>query len=96
MDRRTTITVLVILMLVSIGYAVYRSTGQTITRIENGSEVVYGTPMHGLMLGLCIFAGACLMAIVMLLNKERDVRDTTPRERVTVKEEREALSKRSL
>ena len=96
MDRRTTITVLVILMLVSIGYAVYRSTGQTITRIENGSEVVYGTPMHGLMLGLCIFAGACLLAIVMLLNKERDVRDTTPRERVTVKEEREALSKRSL
>jgi len=98
MDRRTTITVLVILMLLSIGYAVYRSTGQTITRIENGSQVVYGSPMHGLMLGLCIFAGFCLLAIVMLLNKDREVRDTTttPRERVTVKEERDALSKRSL
>ena len=96
MDRRTTITVLVVLMVVSVGYAVYRSTGQSITRIENGSQVVYGAPMHGLMLGLCVFAGACLLAIVMLLNKDRDVRDTSPRERVTVREERDALSKRTL
>ncbi len=96
MDKRTTITVLVILMLVSIGYAVYRSTGETITRVENGSEVIYGTPMHGLMLGLCIFAGMCLLGIVLLLDRDRDYRDTHSRDRTIIREERDALSKRTL
>lgn len=87
---------MVILLLASIGYAIYRSTGQTITRVENGSEVIYGAPQHGLILGLCIFAGMCLLAIVLLLDRDREYRDTHPRERTIIREERDALSKRSL
>jgi hypothetical protein len=74
MDKRTFITVLVILALVSVGYAVYRSTGTTITRVENGTQVVYGEPMHGLMLGLCVFASVCILAIAILYNRDEVTR----------------------
>lgn len=85
MNRRTFIPILIILAVVSIAYAIYRSTSETVTQIENGREIVYGQPMHGLMLGLCIFAGTCLLGIVWLLDKT-DIKV----------DERIALSKRTL
>lgn len=85
MNRRTLIPVLLIVAVLSIAYAVYRSTTNTVYQTENGHQVVYGQPMHGLMLGLCVFAGFCILGAVWLIDKP-DVRA----------EERIALSKRTL
>jgi hypothetical protein len=85
MNRRNFIPVLLVVAVLAIAYAIYRSTTETITVLENGRQVVYGQPMHGLMLGLCIFAGICILGVVMLLDKER------PRQ-----EEYTTLSKRTL
>ena len=85
MNRKTFIPVLLIVAIASIAYAIYRSTTDTVTQMENGRQVVYGQPMHGLMLGLCIFAGFCILGVVWLMDKP-DVRT----------EERVALSKRTL
>jgi hypothetical protein len=74
MNKRTFIPVLLVLAVLSLGYAVYRSTGQRITAIENGQQVVYGDPQHGLTLGLCVFAGMCMLGIVLLLLDRSDVR----------------------
>lgn len=85
MNRQSIILLLILLAAGSIGYAIYRSTTATITQMENGRQVVYGQPMHGLMLGLCFFAGTCLIAIILLLDKPDSKTD-----------ERIALSKRTL
>ena len=85
MNRRTFIPILLVLAVISIAYAIYRSTSQTITQVENGHQVVYGQPMHGLMLGLCVFAAACILGVVILMDKS----DAKIEERV-------ALSKRTL
>jgi hypothetical protein len=85
MNRRTFIPILLVLAVISIAYAIYRSTSQTITQVENGRQVVYGQPMHGLMLGLCVFAAACVLGVVYLMDK--------PDAKI---EERVALSKRTL
>ena len=73
MNKRVLIPVLLIVALISLGYAIYRSTGQRITAIENGQQVVYGDPQHGLILGLCLFAGFCVIGVVLLLL-DKDVR----------------------
>jgi hypothetical protein len=67
MNKRTLALVLLILPVLSIGYAVYRSTAEVITVVENTRQVTYGEPQHGLILGLCIFAGICLISAVLLL-----------------------------
>ena len=74
MNKRTIIPVLLLLAIIAIGYAVYKGTAVTMTTIEAGRTVVYGQPQHGLTLGLCIFAGMCLLGIVALLLDRTDVR----------------------
>ena len=66
MNRRIFVPILLVLALFSIIYAVYRSTDQRITTIANGREVVTGEPQHGLILGMCLFAGACILAVARL------------------------------
>lgn len=41
------------------------------TTIETGRTVVYGQPQHGLTLGLCLFAGACVLGAALLAMDER-------------------------
>ncbi len=84
MNKRTTILILWIIALLTIAYAIYRSTGEKITTTENGQQVVYGEPQHGLILGLCIFAGLCVVSTIPLLLDKRDWR-----------EEQASLSKRT-
>lgn len=74
MNKRTFIPVLLVLSVIALGYAIYRSTAARQAVIENGRTVFYGDPQHGLMLGLCIFAGMCLLGIVFLLLDRADVR----------------------
>ena len=76
MNKKTLIPVLLVLILISLGYAIYRSTGSRITAIENGQQVVYGDPQHGLLFGLCVFAGLCVVGLVMLVLDRGDVRYT--------------------
>ena len=74
MNKKTMIPVLLVLILISLGYAVYRSTSSRITAIENGQQVVYGDPQHGLLFGLCVFAGFCVVGLVMLILDRGDNR----------------------
>jgi hypothetical protein len=67
MNKRTLALVLLIIPVLAIGYAVYRSTAEVIITAENGRQVTYGEPQHGLTLGLCIFAGLSLLSAVLLL-----------------------------
>ena len=76
MDKRTLVPILLVLSLLSLGYAIYRSTGQRITTVENGQQIVYGDPQHGLTLGLCVFAGFCVLGVVMLLIDKTTVRQS--------------------
>lgn len=70
-NRKIFSLLLLIAALVSLGYALYRSTDRRVTISVPGSDTVYGEPQHGLLLGMCIFAGICLLGIVLLF------RDTT-------------------
>jgi hypothetical protein len=84
MNRRIITPILLILPLICIGYAVYRSTAEVIIMQEATRQVTYGEPQHGLTLGLCIFAGLSLLAGVLLLMDEwrrsgRDDVQTTTR-----------------
>jgi len=71
MNKRTLIPVLLVLAIIAIGYAVYKGTAVTMTTIEAGRTVVYGQPQHGLMLGLCLFAGACVLGTALLVFDDR-------------------------
>ena len=71
MNKRTIIPVLLLLAVIAIGYAVYKGTAVTMTTIEAGRTVVYGQPQHGLTLGLCIFAGACVLGASLLAMDDR-------------------------
>jgi len=68
-NNRIAIFVLAIVALLATVYAIYRSLPQKITTVENGNEVVYGEPQHGLILGLLILAAACVAGIVRILTK---------------------------
>lgn len=71
MNKRTLALVLMILPVLIIGYAVYRSTAEVITVVEATRQVTYGELQHGLTLGLCIFAGLSLIGGVLLLLDDR-------------------------
>ena len=71
MNKRTLALVLLILPVLIIGYAVYRSTAEVITVVEATRQVTYGEPQHGLTLGLCIFSGLSLIGAVLLLLDDR-------------------------
>lgn len=71
MNKRTLIPVLLLLAVIAIGYAVYKSTAVTMTTIETGRTIVYGQPQHGLTLGLCLFAGACVLGAALLTLDDR-------------------------
>jgi hypothetical protein len=87
------IPVLLVMALLSLGYAIYRSTTEQVTLVEGNRQTVYGDPMHGLMLGLCIFAGLCVLGAALLLLDRND-RDSVPGK--VTREERETLSRRTL
>lgn len=70
MDKRTLSLVLAIVALGCIGYGIYRSIPERITIIENGNEVVYGDPQHGLILGLMLVASVCIGAIVYMTTRK--------------------------
>jgi hypothetical protein len=69
MNKRTLIPVLAFVAIACIAYGVYRSLPERITTIENGHEVVYGDPQHGLILGLLLLAGICISCIVYLATR---------------------------
>lgn len=71
MNKRTLIPILLLLAIIAIGYAVYKGTAVTMTTIEAGRTIVYGQPQHGLLLGLCLFAGACVLGTAILLVDDR-------------------------
>ena len=71
MNKRTLIPVFLLLAIITIGYAVYKGTAVTMTTLEAGRTIVYGQPQHGLMLGLCLFAGACVLGAALLLVDDR-------------------------
>jgi hypothetical protein len=79
-------TVLWILAIFCIGYAVYRSTAVKDVRIVGNSEITYGETQHGLIFGLCFIAGICIIGSVLLILDKRTIQY----------EDREALSKRTL
>ena len=82
------VPILLTVSLLSLAYAIYRSTAERITSVEGGREVVYGEPQHGLILGLCIFAGMCIFsAVALLLSRENN---PTP----TMTTEKQAFSNR--
>lgn len=71
MNKRTLIPVLLLLAVIAVVYAVYKGTAVTMTTIETGRTVVYGQPQHGLTLGLCLFAGACVLGASLLALDDR-------------------------
>jgi hypothetical protein len=66
MDKRSWIPILLIVALASIGYAIYRSTAERVIISEGNRQTIYGDPQDGLVLGLILLGGLCLMASVWL------------------------------
>ena len=71
MNKRTMIPILFLLTIIAIAYAIYKGSAVTMTTIEAGRTIVYGQPQHGLTLGLCLFAGACVIAASLLALDDR-------------------------
>lgn len=71
MNKRTLSIVLIALAIVSVAYSVYKATEPTLTTIENGRTIIYGQPQHGLTLGLCIFAGLCVLGAAIMALDDR-------------------------
>ena len=71
MNKRTLIPVLLVLAVIAVAYAVYKATAVTMTTIETGRTVIYGQPQHGLTLGLCLFAGLCVIGAALLAMDDR-------------------------
>jgi hypothetical protein len=79
MNKRILIPTLLTISVISMAYAIYRSTSQRITLVENAQTVVYGEPQHGLVLGLCIFSGICIIgAIILFLDRRDEVKPELP------------------
>lgn len=73
MTKRTLVIVLLIAAALTLGYAIYRSTDQRITYMEDFKHTTIGEPQHGLIMGLCIFAGFCVLGIVpLMLDRSND------------------------
>lgn len=100
MNKRILIPVLLVMALFSVIYAIYRSTEQKITLIGPDRQTVFGEPQHGLILGLCIFAGLCVLAIVPLLLDRRDDYGVSSRSRdrvtTTTRREDDPIIRRNL
>ena len=79
-------TVLWILAIFCLGYAIYRSTAVKEVTILGNKEIIYGETQHGLIFGLCFIAGICILGSVLLILDKRELR----------LEDRDALSKRTL
>src|SRR5690242_13645905 len=71
MNKRTLISVFLLLAVASLAYAIYKGTAVTMTTLEAGRTIVYGQPQHGLTLGLCLFAGLCVVASALLAFDDR-------------------------
>jgi hypothetical protein len=71
MNKKNLMLILVLLAVVSVAYAVYKASAVTMTTIETGRTVVYGQPQHGLTLGLCLFAGLCVIGASLLALDDR-------------------------
>lgn len=71
MNKKTLIPVFLLLAIVAIAYAIYKGLAVTMTTIEAGRTIVYGQPQHGLTLGLCLFAGACIIGATLLALDDR-------------------------
>ncbi len=71
MNKKTLIAVLLLLAVVAVAYAVYKASAVTMTTIETGRTIIYGEPQHGLTLGLCLFAGACVLGASLLALDDR-------------------------
>lgn len=71
MNKRTLIPVFLLLAVASLAYAIYKATAVTMTTIEAGRTIVYGQPQHGLTLGLCLFAGLCIIGSALLAMDDR-------------------------
>ena len=80
MNKQTIIVVLMLAAVASVAYAIYRSTGEKIITTQSGVQTIYGEPQHGLILGLCVLAGFCLLSIIILLL------DRPPAERIEKEE----------
>ena len=90
MNKRILIPVLLVMALTSIVYAIYRSTEEKVTLLGPDRQTVFGEPQHGLILGLCIFAGLCVLATVpLLLDRRDDYTSSRSRDRVTTTTRRE-------
>lgn len=74
MSRKTLAPILLVLAVLSVGYAIYRSTSPIITTVNASQQTVYGEPQHGLTLGLCIFAGMCVLGAIRLIGRSREDR----------------------
>lgn len=73
MNKKVLSWVLLLLPVLFLAYAIYRSTAEVIITEENGRQVTYGEPQHGLILGLCIFSATCLIgAIILMLDDWRN------------------------
>jgi hypothetical protein len=70
MNKKVLSLILFIAAVAAIAYAVYRSPAETITVTEIGREIAYGSPQHGLAMGLCIFSGFCVLGAVLLLLED--------------------------
>lgn len=76
MTKRTLILVLLIAAALTLGYAIYRSTDQRVTYMEEFKHTTTGEPQHGLIMGLCIFAGLCVLGTIpLLLDRHSDRRE---------------------
>ncbi len=66
--------ILFIVAVLTLGYAIYRSTDQRVTYTEDFKQTTTGEPQHGLIMGLCIFAGFCILGTVPLLLDRHEER----------------------
>jgi hypothetical protein len=74
MNKTTMIPALLLLAIVSAAYAIYRSTDVRLTVLEARGQAVYGEPQHGLILGLFILAGFCILGVVLMLLDRPEIR----------------------
>ena len=79
MNRQTMIALLLIVAITSLAYAIYRSTAEQTILTQGGIQTIYNQPQHGLILGLCILSGMCILAILPLVLIDRHHYDVDDR-----------------
>ena len=81
MNRQTIVVLLLLVAIASVAYAIYRSTAEQTILTQGGIQTIYNQPQHGLILGLCILAGMCIIATLPLILLDRDRYDFNDRHR---------------